>query len=445
MKTLAALIAALVCLAGALSAGALRVAHAAPDTRLDLFIGKITTPPGAQDKLMKQLIARFEKQNPGISASYTTYNAASQETTTLETSLATHQGPNLFEFGSTIVPVAASTGGFPALSAKDWNAVGGRSRYFPNQLTMAGPSPDKYMSVPEYMLPFALVYNKAMFKAAGITRPPTTWTEFVTDAKRLTIPAKKQWGVAMDPSDSFDPWHIVWVLTRRLGGRFVSPDLKKAELNSPIVYKAMSFWLDWLTTFKIADPTDVTYKAEDMLAAFEQRHAAMLVMQGPTLIPSLNKSVVKNEYAFAPMPTIPYGMTKLPTGGVAVQTFISGQYYAVPQYTPDRQAALKWINFVTDVPQQRLFFKYYGYLPVNVKAYEGYAPLDTPLIRTFVAAEGHAYPTPFTGAWGQVEVAVGAASAKMADEIGTHTYHSGDLRAELDSVNAAVQRALQQH
>jgi hypothetical protein len=33
----------------------------------------------------------------------------------------------------------------------------------------------------------------------------------------------------------------------------------------------------------------------------------------------------------------------------------------------------------------------------------------------------------------------------MADEIGTHTYHSGDLRAELDSVNAAVQRALQQH
>jgi multiple sugar transport system substrate-binding protein len=144
------------------------------------------------------------------------------------------------------------------------------------------------------------------------------------------------------------------------------------------------------------------------------------------------------------MPTIPYGMTKLPMGGVPVQTFISGQYYAIPQYTPDRQAALKWINFVTDVPQQRLFFQYYGYLPVNVKAYEGYTPLDTPLIKTFVAAEGHAYPTPFTGAWGQVEVAVGAASAKIADEIGTHTYHSGDLRAELASVNAAVQRALQQ-
>src|SRR5918911_5284720 len=132
MKTLAALIAALVCLAGALSAGALRVAHAAPDTSLDLFIGKITTPPGAQDKLMKQLIARFEKQNPGISVTYSTYNSASQETTTLETSLSTHQGPNLFEFGSTIVPVAASTGGVPGLSAKEWAALGGRGRYFPH-------------------------------------------------------------------------------------------------------------------------------------------------------------------------------------------------------------------------------------------------------------------------------------------------------------------------
>src|SRR3954452_25393834 len=149
MKTLAALIAALLCLAGALSAGALHVAHAAPRTTLDLFTGKITTPPGAQDKLMKQLIARFEKQNPGISVTYSPYNSAPQETTTLETSLATRQGPNLFEFGSTIVPVAASTRGFSGLSAKEGDAVGGRSRYFPAQLTMAGPPPARYMSVPE--------------------------------------------------------------------------------------------------------------------------------------------------------------------------------------------------------------------------------------------------------------------------------------------------------
>ncbi len=171
----------------------------------------------------------------------------------------------------------------------------------------------------------------------------------------------------------------------------------------------------------------------------------MLVMQGPTLIPSLNKSPIKNDYAYGPMPTVPYGMSSMPKDGEPVQTFISGQYYAIPQYTPDRQAALKWVEFVTAVPQQRLFFQYYGYLPINVAAYKDYPSLDTPLIKTFLDAENHAYPTPFTGAWGPVEVAVGAASVKVADAIGTHSYQAGDLKAALQSVNGEAQHALNQH
>ena len=420
-------------------------ARADSQVTLQLFLGKINTPPTAQATLMKRLIATFEKQNPNISVNYSVYASASEETTTLETSLATHSGPNLFEFGSTIVPVADSTGGFASLSAHDWTAIGGESRFFPAQLTMSGPSADKRMAVPEYMLPFALLYNTAMFKAAGIPTPPTNWTDFVTDAQKLTIPAKNQWGVAMDPSDPFDPWHILWVLTRQMGGNFVTPDLKTATLNSAPVLGAATFWFDWLTKFKIADPTDVTFKAPDQLAAFEQGHAAMLVMQGPTLIPSLNTSPVKSEYAYAPMPTVPYGMKSMPKSGVPVQTFISGQYYAIPSYAPNRAATLKWIKFVTDVPQQQLFFQYYGYMPANLAAYQGYAPLSTPVIKAFVAAENHAFPTPFTGAWGPVEVAVGAASAKVAGAIGTNSYHQGDLQSSLQSVNAEVQKALVGH
>ncbi len=444
-KYLGALSVAFVCVAGAVSAGPSRPVRAASHTTLQLFINKINTPPTAQTQLMKQLIATFEKQNPNISVNYAVYASAAEETTTLETALATRTGPNVFEFGSTIVPVAYSTGGFPTVSAQDWAAVGGKSRFFPAQLKMGGPSSNKMMAIPEYMLPFALVYNKAMFKAAGISSPPTTWTQFIKDAQRLTVSSKKQWGVAMDPSDPFDPWHILWLLSKQMGGDFVTPDLKTATLNSSTVYNAASFWFDWITKYKIADPTDVTYKAPDQLAAFEQGHAAMLVMQGPTLIPSLNKSPVKNDYAYGPMPTVPYGMSSMPKGGEPVQTFISGQYYAIPQYTPDRQAALKWVEFVTAVPQQRLFFQYYGYLPINVAAYKDYPSLDTPLIKTFLDAENHAYPTPFTGAWGPVEVAVGAASVKVADAIGTHSYHAGDLKAALQSVNGEAQHALNQH
>jgi multiple sugar transport system substrate-binding protein len=41
---------------------------------------------------------------------------------------------------------------------------------------------------------YALNYNKALFKAAGISKPPATWSELVTDAKMLTVPSKGQQG-----------------------------------------------------------------------------------------------------------------------------------------------------------------------------------------------------------------------------------------------------------
>jgi multiple sugar transport system substrate-binding protein len=411
---------------------------------IEIFVGKDTTDPQAQITLLTKLIKGFEKQNPNITVTWSTYDSASQETSVLETSVATHTGPSVFEFGSTIVPTAYATGAFTVLTPKDWAALGGKAKFFQTQLGMSGPSPSQYIAVPEYVLPFALLYNKTMFQKAGIKAPPTTWTQFVQDAQKLTDPSKNVWGVAMDPSDPYDPWHIGWVLTRQRGGNFVNPSGTKALLDSPPSVAALTFWFDWMTKFHIASINDVTYKGADELQAFENGQAAMLVMQGPTLIPSLNQSPVAHDYAFAPMPTVPYGMSHMPPGGVPVQTFISGQYYCIPKYlTPaEFQAALKWIKYVTSVPQQRMFFTYYGYMPANINAYKNYAPLDTPEMKAFFTAEEHAYPTPFIGAWGTLEVAYGAASAKIADEIGTHTFKPGDIRAALVAANQAVQAQL---
>lgn len=410
---------------------------------LNIFVGKNTSEPQVQDALMKRLITQFEKQNPDIRINWSAYDSASQENTTLQTSLVTRQGPDIFEFGSTLVPTAYSTRGFHVLTAQDWAFLGGKSKFFPAQLKLSGPNPRDLIAVPEYVLPFALVYNKTMFQKAGIKSPPATWNDFVADAKKLTIPAKDQWGVAMDPSDSFDPWHIGWVLTRQLGGNFVNPAMTKATLDSPASVKALTFWFDWMTKFKIASPQDVTYKGTDMLHAFENLHAAMLVMQGPTLIPSLDTSPAKGQYAFAPMPTVPYGMTHMPPGGVPVQTFVSGQYYAIPNYVKNTQDALKWIKFVTSVPTQRAFFQAYGYLPANISAYAGYAPLQTPEMKAFVQAENGAYPTPFTGAWGNLEVAYGGVSSQIANEIATNSYKPADILTKLQAANQQVQASLQ--
>lgn len=61
----------------------------------------------------------------------------------------------------------------------------------------------KVYAVPYSVNTIALVYNKDMFKAAGIVdengeaKPPVTWDELVEDAKILTNPEKKEYGIAI--------------------------------------------------------------------------------------------------------------------------------------------------------------------------------------------------------------------------------------------------------
>ncbi len=174
---------------------------------LNLFVNKINTPPGAQDALLKTLIASFQQTNTGVKVAYNTYSSAAEESTKIETSVASNSGPDIFEFGSTVVPTAAATGAFVVITDALWNTIGGsegKAKFFPAQLKMSGLTPNALIAVPEYMLPFALVYNTDLLTASG-DQPPTTWTEFVNTAKKMTDPAQDQWGTVMDPSDSFDP------------------------------------------------------------------------------------------------------------------------------------------------------------------------------------------------------------------------------------------------
>ncbi|GMA58933.1 carbohydrate ABC transporter substrate-binding protein (CUT1 family) [Alicyclobacillus sacchari] len=410
---------------------------------ISLSLGLITSNPQGQKKMVNDMIAKFEKQNPGIKVTWSTWDSASQEDTDIETMTATGQGPTIMDVGP--IPTAYATHGFHVLSAADWKAIGGKSRYFAKQLTMSGPSASQEIGIPWEINPFALVYNKKMFQEAGIKSPPTTWTQFVKDAQKLTKPSKDQWGTGIDPADSIDPWHINWVMAKQLGGDFLNSNYTKATLNSKPVQTALSFWFDWVNKFKIASPNDLDYKSTDLVSAFQNQKIAMLPMQSYAFVPSLNASAVKNDWAYAPMPTIPYGMSKLPKGGTPVQTFTSGDFLVIPTYVQGAQyqAALKWINFFTSVPQQREIFNSIGYLPVNVDAYKNYKPLETPTISMLEQAENHAYPYPFSGNWGNVEVAFGGAANQIADEIATKTYKNGDIASALNAANEQIQNTLQ--
>jgi multiple sugar transport system substrate-binding protein len=245
----------------------------------------------------------------------------------------------------------------------------------------------------------------------------------------------------MDPSDSYDPWKIWWMFALQMGGQFFSPDLKTAQLNSPQMVDAVRFWFDWATQYKIVNPNSMTWKASDATQAFLNGKVGMLISVTPTIIPTLQKSSVAGKYAFAPMPTIPYGMQQRPPGGVPAETIVSGDMLAVASYSNVKDLAFKFINLVTDEQHQIQWTQTFGDLPVNVQAANSLASKD-PQTAAFIQAEAGALPTAFTGAWLPLEVSLGGVSSKLANEVATNRYSPSHIKPLLDQVNQQIQSQL---
>jgi multiple sugar transport system substrate-binding protein len=407
---------------------------------LHVLIGYNSTYPAQQQQWMKQIASEFQKQT-GATIAWDTYSSSSEEQTKLQTSIVSGNGPDVYDLGTTFVPTAYATKGFTVLTDQDWTAVGGRNKFFQQQLTMAGPSSSQQIAVPFVMRPFAMVYNKQLFQKAGITTPPTTWTQFVQDAQKMTNPSAGVYGAEMDPSDSFDPWKIWWMFAEQMGGSLISSDLKTAQLNSPQMVQAVQFWFNWATTYKIVDPNSMSWKSGDALKAFANGKVGMLIMQTTTVIPTLQKSAVAGQYAFSPMPAVPYGLQQRPANGIAAETIVSGDMLAVADYSNVKDLAFKFINLVTGEQQQIQWTKTFGDLPTNVQAANSLASQNSQTA-AFIQAEAGANPTPFTGVWGPLEVSLAGVSSKLANEVATNSYAPSHIKPLLDQANQQIQSQL---
>ena len=403
-------------------------------------IGANTTYPTQQQQWMKSMTDQFKKLT-GNTVAWDTYASSSEEQTTLQTSIVSGTGPDIFDLGTTFVPTAQATGGFTTLSTSDWNEAGGLSRYFQPQLTMSCSSPSQYIAIPFVMRPFVMVYNTDLFQNAGISAAPTTWTEFVQYAQKINDPSAGIYGTTLDPSDSYDPWKIWWTFSKQLGKDFISSDLKTAQLNSPQAVQAVQFWFDWATQYKIVDPNSMSWKAGDASKAFANGKAGMLIMISTSIIPQLQSSAVAGKFAFAPLPNIPYGLTQRPAGGVPAESIISGDMLAIATYSKVKNQALQFIKFLTDQQNQIQYQKTFGDLPVNIKAANTLAS-QSAQIAAFVQAEQGADPTPFTGAWGALEVALAGVSSKLANQVATNSYNPSNVKTLLDQANAQIQSQL---
>jgi multiple sugar transport system substrate-binding protein len=121
----------------------------------------------------------------------------------------------------------------------------------------------RVIGIPALVDNLAVVYNKTLFAQAHLA-PPTpnwTWQQFVADAKKLTDPAKKQYGTAyVTPGNEDTVWHweaLLW----EAGGQILKPGNKQAAFDSPAGLQALTTLKDMAVTdhSMYLDPTDSAY------------------------------------------------------------------------------------------------------------------------------------------------------------------------------------------
>ena len=183
----------------------------------------------------------------------------------------------------------------------------------------------------------ALFYRTDEFQQAGISSPPKTWAELAADAKKLTIPSKKQYGYALFATTGETSYYW-YPFLYQAGGTQTTEDDKKAAFASPAGLKAGQFYV---SLRKYSSPDLWGSDSWTARSTFATGKTAMY-MAGAWFAGEMEntfKKQIGNNWAVAPLPT--------ETANSPCATTIAGDALVMPSAGKNHDAAWKWMEFLS--------------------------------------------------------------------------------------------------
>jgi N,N'-diacetylchitobiose transport system substrate-binding protein len=153
-------------------------------------------------------------------------------------------GPDITEMGNTETPGLASQGALANITS-DVHAWSNGSQIIPGNLANDTVNGNVY-GVPWFGGVRGIWYNKNEFAAAGISAPPTTWAQLVSDAKLLMSKNKGTYGIGAPTDDTDAIASFIWgaggQIAVQQNGQWVG------QLTSAASEAGIKFYADLLLT-----------------------------------------------------------------------------------------------------------------------------------------------------------------------------------------------------
>lgn len=302
-----------------------------------------------EQRIEQSYIGEFTRRHPGVKVSLESVTNQAEYRERVLTSIAAGSPPDVFLLDNIDVPAFASRhvlldlGPYSRRVGLDTAAFDARVR---DIFTVNG----QLVAFPKGYTPMVLVYNRKLFREAGLPEPGLDWTwdEFLRDARALTRDTDgdgepDQWGTFFDRRDFL--W-LPWIWSG--GGDVLCPGGRQASgcLDSPATRDALRWYLDWVQRDSIV-PRVFTLRQSlgDQFRLFNSGRIGMLTT-GHFWIPIFKPYVAqgKIDIGFAPLPH---------RAGVAPTTIIYASGWAVPRNVPRRRLAIELAAFMADTLAQR--------------------------------------------------------------------------------------------
>jgi raffinose/stachyose/melibiose transport system substrate-binding protein len=338
------------------------------------------TPGSTYRKWLDGIKARYEKRYPGSKVTYvlTPINNA-QFTAQIAAAFASKRVPDAM-----LVYSGGYTTPYMLSSLQKLNGdVNGLKGFYGSQtawdlsclnLNCKNGKGDIY-AIPNDQGTYGLFYNKALFRKAGVTAPPKTYTQFLADCTKF-----KEKGIiplAYGDRDGYstDNWITYDYASYMAPGDISLVNDGKMKYANPKLVKP----LEQLVKFKqqgCVNPDASTHENNDANTYFTSGKAAMVLMF-PFVIKQFEHALGKN-----------LALARLPQSGPHPGRTAANSFHnwVIPKNAHNPGGAWQFIQMAVDAQGASQLASVVGALPTNKQAIKG---IRDPLTRFFLAVAAH--------------------------------------------------------
>ena len=368
---------------------------------------------GEEAKLLSQIEPEFEKANPDIDMVVQAIPWG-QAHDKLLMAVASKKGPDVVQLGTTWIPEFAEAGilkdltpyieTYPNLDPKN---------YFESSVGTT-KFDGKYIGIPWYVDTRALFYRTDLLGEVGYEEGPSTWEELKDASTKLAARGDGQYGISFDLNDQVFSIPYAW----QNGSEIIKdgkPLFNQPEFVETIKY-LNSFFQEGLTP--VQDDMDA-------IQAFKNGSRPMFV-SGSWMINMVKDQAPEIDGKWA-VRTVPAKENNLSSVG--------GSNLVVFNYTKNEEAAMKFINYMSEVETQVKWFEIAKCLPARTEAWENEELANDEFFSAFGEQVKSSKIVPFIPEWEAIAMEVKSSLEEIS--IG-----GADIEPTLEELNKTVEKML---